>query len=110
MAKTGKLFLKAFAVPGGVSLGSKKFPPHVVIKAVDLPRLITKKCYDFAADEAARAGNQQFLHRLLIYKSSLFVKRSGAPRFFVPARAASYRRCGHAGKQHVYAGWLEAIS
>ena len=53
MAKTGKLFFEAFPVPGRVSLGPKKFPPHVVIKPVDLPRLTTKKCYDFAADEAA---------------------------------------------------------
>ena len=53
MAKTGKLLFEALLVPGGVSLGPKKVSPHVVIKAVDLPRLATKKCYDFAADEAA---------------------------------------------------------
>ena len=53
MAKTGKLLFESFLVPGRVSLGSKKFPTHVVIKTVDLPRLMTKKCYDFAADKAA---------------------------------------------------------
>ena len=53
MAKTGKLLFESFPVPGRVSLGPKKIPPHVIIETVDFPRLTTKKCYDFAADEAA---------------------------------------------------------
>ena len=58
VTKTGELVLEAFLVPGGVSLGPKKISPHIVVETAHLPGLTTKKCYNFAADEAVRASNQ----------------------------------------------------
>ena len=69
-----KSFGEATLVPSGVALRPEEHSPLVVIHAVDFPAKLREVDADFGADEAGRAGDQEF-HRKKLKEESVGSQR-----------------------------------
>jgi hypothetical protein len=58
----GKGLFQPFLVPPGITLGTEKIGPHIIIDAMNFPILFRKEAHYFTADESTGPRYDHFSH------------------------------------------------